>query len=299
MTSKEYQETKSIDFYRKRVADYMSEKEKEKLKKHKIRFFAKVNKNGKLFVGPSNTYPEIDGTHCWEWTGATDVNGYGIFDNPYYSKSRGAHRESYLLHNDGIVEDVPRHRSVYRITKVDVKTGKPLEKSKEMTKEDIKSEFGVGKRAIDIAVKKTKQTRYVQNVPGKMKTKFHGYRVKDLGTRELKHKTKTGKVIDHKCNNPLCVNPSHLYPTTRRGNNAHTRAEGRARDFGGKSNRQGLPRAATCPSGHGRENMRNWPNGNEYCKVCYDRDKSGRVKKCRDLKKIAQLSVSQPPPEPL
>jgi hypothetical protein len=295
MTTEEYQPPKSIDDYRKRVADYMSEKGKEKLEKHKNQFFTKVNKNGPLYVEPH--FPEIYNTHCWDWTSRLNTKGYGLLGNPKYSQL--AHRESYMLHNEGVVEDVKRHRSVYRITKVDVKTGKPLGKSKEMTREDIELEFKVGKRAIGIAVKKTKQIGYVQNVPGKMKTKFHGYRVKDLGTRELKHKTQTGKVIDHKCNNRLCVNPSHLYPTTRRGNNAHTRAEGRAQDFGGKSNRQGRPRAATCPSGHGRENMRNWPNGNEYCKVCNDRDKSRRVKKHRDLKKIAQLSTNQPPPGPL
>jgi hypothetical protein len=302
MNNREYQPPKSIDDYRKRVADYMSEKDKEKLEKHKNRFFTKVNKNGPLFVEPSITYPEINNTHCWEWTGALSDSlnpekAYGIFDNPKYS--RLAHRESYMLHNEGIVEDVPRQRSIYRITKVDVETGKPLEKSKEMTREDIESEFGVGKRAIAIAIAKTKEIGYVRNVPGKMKTKFHGYRVKDLGTRILTYKTRTGKVLDHKCNNRRCVNPSHLHLTTRRGNNAHTRAEGRNYSFKDKKDSNRRPRAATCPSGHGRENMQRWPNGNEYCKLCYDRDKSRRVKKYRDLKKIAQLSKNQSPPGPL
>ena len=297
MDSNEYQVPKSIDDFRKRVADSMSEKDKAKLEKHKNRFLNKVNKNGQLFVGPSITYPEIDNTHCWEWTGFIDANGYGLFDNSKYS--RLAHRESYMLHNGGIVEDAPRHRSIYRITKVDVETGKPLEKAKEMTREDIELEFGVSKRAIASAIKKTKEVGHVLNVPGKMKTKFHGYRVKDLGTRELKHKTRTGKVIDHKCNNRHCVNPSHLHPTTRRRNNAHTQAEGRAINFGGKPHRHGRPRAATCPSGHGRENMKNWPNGNEYCKACNDRDNPRRQMLYKDRKKLKKLLENQSPPSPL
>jgi hypothetical protein len=297
MTSKEHQEPKSIDDYRQRVADYMSEKDKEKLEKHKNRFFKKVNKNGEMFLSDSITFPEIIGTHCWEWTGAIDVNGYGIFDNPKHS--RLAHRESYFLHNDGLAEDVPRHRAVYRIIEVDVSTGKVKDsKPVEMTLDDIKTKFGVTKRAVSIAVEKTQKNGYVKNTPGKMKTVFHGYRVKPIGTKLLTHKTKTKKVLDHKCRNRKCVNPHHLSLTTQKNNMKHMRKEGRANDFGGKSNRQGLPRAATCPSGHDRENMRNWPNGNEYCKLCNDRDNSRRVKKHRDLKKIAQLSVSQPPPGP-
>jgi len=297
MNNREYQEPKSIDDFRKRVADYTSEKDKEKLEKHKNRFLKKVNQNGPIFSNDSITFPEIIGTNCWEWTGFIDANGYGLFDNPKHS--RLAHRESYFLHNEGLVEDVPRHRAVYRIIEVDVSTGKTKDsKPIEMTLDDIRTKFGVTKRAVNIAIEKTQKNGYVKNTPGKMKTVFHGYRVKPIGTRLLTHKTKTKKVLDHKCRNRKCVNPQHLSLTTQRENMKHMRDEGRANDFGGKTNNNGRLRAETCPSGHSRENMRNWPNGNEYCKACNDRDNSRRVKKHRDLKKIEKLSASQSPTGP-
>ena len=291
MTIEEYQEPKSIDDYRKRVADYMSEKDKRKLEKHINRFFTKVNKNGPLYVEPY--FPEIYNTHCWDWTSTSNKKGYGILKNSKYSGF--AHRESYFLHNGGVVEDVKRHRSVYRITKVDVETGKPLGKSKEMTRVDIESEFEVGKRAIKIAVEKTKKIGYVQNVPGRMKTKFHGYRVKDLLTHPSEYKTRTPKVVAHKCNRPSCVNPQHLYLDTQRNNMKQMRNEGRANDFGGKPNNGGRPRTATCPSGHSRENMKRWPNGNEVCKACYDRDNPKNQMLRRDKMKIKKLLENQSP----
>lgn len=64
----------------------------------KERFWAKVNKNGKVRVeslGP-----------CWEWTGATAKKGYGNFNAN--GKTTSAHRYSYILHNG----DLPKGKQV-------------------------------------------------------------------------------------------------------------------------------------------------------------------------------------------
>ena len=241
MNMKEYQEPKSIDDYRKRVSECMSEKDKRKLEINKERFFSFVNKNGPLFVGPSITFPEINNTHCWDWTGGTNnrhlpyEKRHGVFSNPTFAKC--AYRESYFLHNGNLIEIDSRWFNVYRITKVDLETRKPLTStSRIMTIADITEdkEFGVTRRAIDIAVKKTIQNGYVQNVPKRMKTKFHGYRVEQLPWEKLDHKTLTRQLIMHKCNRRICVNPSHLKLGTAAENNAHREAEGRSNNFGRK-----------------------------------------------------------------
>ncbi len=75
-----------------------------------------------------------------------------------------------------------------------------------------------------------------------------------------------GLVIDHKCNNPLCVNPWHLEPTTIRGNI----------ERGKKSNR----RRNNCRHGHPLSGYNLILAGKDKDRVCRE-CKNERVKQWR------------------
>lgn len=67
-----------------------------------------------------------------------------------------------------------------------------------------------------------------------------------------------GKVLDHICKNPSCVNPDHLEPVTQFEN--IMRGEG----WGAKNARR-----THCDRGHAYEGQRLRPNGHRRCWICH------------------------------
>ena len=77
----------------------------------------------------------------------------------------------------------------------------------------------------------------------------------------LTHGEEAPSELDHLCRVRHCVNPDHLQPTTRRGNNlrAWETATNRARHFN----------ETHCHKGHVlTEDNLYWWNGHRYCRVC-------------------------------
>jgi hypothetical protein len=64
-----------------------------------------------------------------------------------------------------------------------------------------------------------------------------------------------GMVVCHRCDNPQCVNPNHLFVGTIRDNALDAKAKGRLR---------GAHRTSHCPSGHQYEIT----HGRKYCPTC-------------------------------
>jgi len=77
--------------------------------------------------------------------------------------------------------------------------------------------------------------------------------------------------VNHKCNNPSCFNPEHLYSGTQKDN---------IRDCINSGNKSELNRTH-CPQGHDYtpENTYVRPNGHRDCKICAS--KKGRKEKAR------------------
>lgn len=67
----------------------------------------------------------------------------------------------------------------------------------------------------------------------------------------------------HRCDNPPCGNPDHLFVGTRTDNNRDKMLKGRGR---------GRPRGPLCPSGHemAGDNLY-WHRGQRYCRACRSR----------------------------
>jgi len=63
-------------------------------------FWKKVNKEGPIPDQSKEHYLGLN--QCWEWTGATDSNGYGTFW--FGNKVRAVHRVAFLLQNGYLAE---------------------------------------------------------------------------------------------------------------------------------------------------------------------------------------------------
>lgn len=73
-----------------------------------------------------------------------------------------------------------------------------------------------------------------------------------------------GMDIDHRCGNPACCNPQHLWPVTHRQNILF--ADMRKASF--------QARKVTCPRGHSYDKVR--PNGHRWCSICANEQQNAR-----------------------
>lgn len=86
--------------------------------------------------------------------------------------------------------------------------------------------------------------------------------------------------INHKCDNPACVNPAHLYEGTQRENVRDCIARGRRVDNGGRQN----ARKTHCPQGHEyTEANTHRYRGSRHCRAC----QRAHAQRYRDQKKVA------------
>lgn len=88
-----------------------------------------------------------------------------------------------------------------------------------------------------------------------------GKRAHRISWEESNGSIPEGLVIDHLCENPPCVNPEHLTPTTHRENVLR-----------GTKSASALNRRKThCPQGHPYDetNTRLTPDGRRACRACH------------------------------
>lgn len=81
-----------------------------------------------------------------------------------------------------------------------------------------------------------------------------------FGAHRLIYQTLRGTIepglhLDHRCRNPLCVNPDHMEPVTPEENMRRRIIEPR-------------PLAEVCKRGHVFDGKRTRPEGGRYCKQC-------------------------------
>jgi hypothetical protein len=89
-----------------------------------------------------------------------------------------------------------------------------------------------------------------------------------------------GALVCHKCDNPSCINPDHLFLGTVRDNNVDRANKGRTvspfkiSDF--------------CKRGHRftEEIIYKKPNGNRLCRIC-DNDRRQRIRKAKGLTAVS------------
>lgn len=70
-------------------------------------------------------------------------------------------------------------------------------------------------------------------------------------------KVPPGLVVDHRCNNKICVNPGHLEPKTQRENILRSSAPSAV-----------AARTGLCDQGHSLEDAYVRPNGKRECRPC-------------------------------
>jgi hypothetical protein len=90
-----------------------------------------------------------------------------------------------------------------------------------------------------------------------------------------------GMQICHRCDNPCCCNPKHLFVGTNADNMRDRQAKGRTKNLvTGRALRRARAAAIThCPQGHpyAGANLRLRPGGGRRCAQCYrDRSRSRR-----------------------
>jgi len=81
-----------------------------------------------------------------------------------------------------------------------------------------------------------------------------------------------GMQIDHRCENPKCCNPQHLWPVTPKQNIGFARHKMKASSPHAKK--------TECPRGHPYDRKR--PSGERYCSICSN-EQSRRAKAKRGV----------------
>jgi hypothetical protein len=97
-----------------------------------------------------------------------------------------------------------------------------------------------------------------------------------------------GLCVLHRCDNPVCVRPSHLFLGTHAENMKDMKQKGRARS---------VPRKAACLRGHPMtpENVRVSRNGSRCCLTCYQVSKQRSQARRRAEMRAAKQALLESP----
>ena len=101
---------------------------------------------------------------------------------------------------------------------------------------------------------------------------YHAHRI---AWQLLRGRISSGLQVLHKCDNPSCVNPDHLFLGTQKDNIHDMWQKGRAVIIPAQ---EALRNKTHCKRGHPRstENIYTRKNGGKQCRVCHKQDEKNR-----------------------